>query len=195
VSLHFIASAGPLWALPGRVVWGKVGEGWRSAESSFTNSIVHVSNVNICFAISNKFAGSQRLRIFKAAKNGILSSLVGAGAPNWYAPPFPFLLMFFCTDSPSLTDPPDSIPIHDFMRLEKYGRRTFSTSRNPFTCGLTGRTFSYEQFFQRADNLAKSLSRRTGWTPNEETPWDKVLGIFSLNTVGENPSLVDRLTV
>ncbi|KAK0752619.1 4-coumarate-CoA ligase 2 [Schizothecium vesticola] len=69
------------------------------------------------------------------------------------------------------------------MRLEKYGRRTFSTSRNPFTCGLTGRTFSYEQFFQRADDLAKSLSRRTGWTPNEETPWDKVLGIFSLNTI------------
>ncbi|KAJ9155446.1 Acetyl-CoA synthetase-like protein [Pleurostoma richardsiae] len=80
-------------------------------------------------------------------------------------------------------DPPDSIPIVEFMSDEKYGRYPLSKSRNPFTCGLTGRTFTSAQVFERTENLAKALGKRMGWVPNDGTTWDKVVGVFSLNTI------------
>jgi len=69
------------------------------------------------------------------------------------------------------------------MKDEKYGRCPIAKSRNPFTCGLTGKTHTTIEFFQRVDYLARALGKRMGWKPNEETPWDKVLNIFSVNTV------------
>lgn len=56
-------------------------------------------------------------------------------------------------------------------------------SKNPFTCGLTGRTYTHSQAIQRQDALARALSKRLGWLPNEETEWDKVACIFALNSV------------
>ncbi|KAK0624236.1 hypothetical protein B0T14DRAFT_517716 [Immersiella caudata] len=85
-------------------------------------------------------------------------------------------------------DPPDSIPIYEFMRDGKYGRRPFSKSRNPFTCGLTGRTFTHKEFFHRTESLAKAIAKRMGWTPAEGTPWDKVVGVFSLNSIDYIPA-------
>lgn len=81
------------------------------------------------------------------------------------------------------TDPPDSVPIEEFMRNETYGRHPVAQSRNPFTCGLTGRTYSLAQMTERIDALARALGKRTGWMVNEGTPWDKVACVFSLNTV------------
>lgn len=80
-------------------------------------------------------------------------------------------------------DPPDSITIEQFMSSEEYGRHPRARSRNPFTCGLTGRTYTVDEFFQRTDFFARALGKRMGWTPNEGTPWEKVIGVFSLNTV------------
>ena len=81
------------------------------------------------------------------------------------------------------SDPPDSVSIEEFMRDEKYGRCPVAKSRNPFTCGLTGRTYPVAEFFRRSDFLARALGKRMGWMPNEGTAWDKVMGVFSLNTV------------
>lgn len=80
-------------------------------------------------------------------------------------------------------DPPDSIPILEFMRNEKYGRYPLSKSNAPFTCGLTGKSYSAVELFQRSEHLARSFSKKLGWQPNEGTPWDKVACIFSLNSV------------
>lgn len=81
-------------------------------------------------------------------------------------------------------DAPDSIPIHEYMLNESYGRQPLNKSRNPFTCGLTGRTYSTAQVHQRCDHLARALGKRTGWAPNDGlTSWDKVVAIFSINTV------------
>ncbi|KAM5380142.1 hypothetical protein ACJZ2D_003789 [Fusarium nematophilum] len=80
-------------------------------------------------------------------------------------------------------DPPDSIPISEFMSNEKYGRHSVTDSRNPFTCGITGRTYSVPEVFQRSEYVARSLAKRLGWKVNEGTSWDKVLAIFSLNTI------------
>lgn len=71
------------------------------------------------------------------------------------------------------------------MRDDRYRALPLADSRNPFTCGLTGRSYSYATLFQRVEFLARALSARTGWQPNEEVvAWDKVVGIFCVNTVG-----------
>ncbi|EPE02747.1 4-coumarate- ligase 1 [Ophiostoma piceae UAMH 11346] len=80
-------------------------------------------------------------------------------------------------------DPPDSVSIEQFMTSEALGRRPLATSRNPFTCGLTGRSYSWAQTQQRADHLSRAAGKHLGWQPNEGTPWDKVAAIFTLNAV------------
>ncbi|KAF4946672.1 hypothetical protein FSARC_14136 [Fusarium sarcochroum] len=90
-------------------------------------------------------------------------------SPSW-VPPLPI-------------DPPDSIPIAEFMKNEAYGRFPIAKSRDPFTCGITHRSYSASQVFQRAEYIARALAKRLQWQPNEGTPWDKVVGIFSLNTI------------
>lgn len=85
--------------------------------------------------------------------------------------------------SDDLPDPPDSIPIAEFMTTDKYSRYPLAKSRNPFTCGLTGKTFGWNAFIERKDFLARAIGKRLGWLPNEETEWDKVACIFSVNTV------------
>ncbi|KAL8945046.1 MAG: hypothetical protein Q9216_000030 [Gyalolechia sp. 2 TL-2023] len=79
-------------------------------------------------------------------------------------------------------DPPDSIPICDLMLDEQYGRRALSDSRPPFTCGLTGAEYSAPEVKKRVEQLARALSKELGWEPNKGTEWDKVAGIFSVNT-------------
>lgn len=81
------------------------------------------------------------------------------------------------------TDPPDTVSIDQFMLDEKYGRAPLSESKNPFTCGITGRTYSAQEMVKRTESLARALAKEFGWSPNGGTEWDKVLGIFSLNTV------------
>ncbi|KAK7754666.1 hypothetical protein SLS62_003450 [Diatrype stigma] len=80
-------------------------------------------------------------------------------------------------------DPPDSIPIHEFWGNEKYGRLPFDRSRNPFTCGLTGRTYTNAEMAERLELLARALAARLGWSPSHATPWDKVTAVFSFNSV------------
>lgn len=51
--------------------------------------------------------------------------------------------------SDRFSDPPDSITISDFMTTDKYGRCPIARSRNPFTCGLTGKTFTVPELNER----------------------------------------------
>lgn len=107
-------------------------------------------------------------------------------------PPQPFsfyaavIIMVFTPPSwvPQLPmDPPDSIPISEFMLSDKYGRHPLQHSRPPFTCGLTGAEYSALEVRERVNALARGLSKELGWLPNKGTEWDKVIGVFSVNTV------------
>ena len=69
------------------------------------------------------------------------------------------------------------------MRSEIYGRYPLAKSRNPFTCGLTGKTFTTAESHRRSDRIARALSNIMGWEPNADLPWDKVVAVFSFNTV------------
>ena len=87
-------------------------------------------------------------------------------------------------ESGQLDPIPDSIPISEFMLNEKYGRVRHASSRDPYTCGITGKSYSSQEVANRVDSLARSLSKEFGWAPNEGSEWDKTLAVFALNTVG-----------
>ncbi|RLL95445.1 hypothetical protein CFD26_103828 [Aspergillus turcosus] len=82
---------------------------------------------------------------------------------------------------------PDNIPISEFMLNEKYGRHPVGQSRDPYTCGLTGKSYSVSQVAERVDLLARALAKEFNWAPNSGTEWDKTVAIFSLNTIDTLP--------
>ncbi|KAF4628656.1 hypothetical protein G7Y89_g9495 [Cudoniella acicularis] len=94
--------------------------------------------------------------------------------------------MVFTTPSwvPKLAiDPPDTVPISEFILNEAHGRYPLKSSRNPFTCGITGKTYTTQEHVDRVELLARSISKELGWLPNQGTEYDKVAGIFALNTI------------
>ncbi|KAI9814328.1 MAG: hypothetical protein M1832_005908 [Thelocarpon impressellum] len=94
-------------------------------------------------------------------------------APSW-VPQLPF-------------DPPDSIPIPEFLFNERYGRLPLAASRSPYTCGITGQSWSATQVRDRIEPLARGLAQELGWHPNHGSEWDKVIGVFSVNTIDTLP--------
>ena len=69
------------------------------------------------------------------------------------------------------------------MLNEQYGRHPFAQSRQPFTCGLNGVGYSALHVRDRVEHLARALNKEFGWDPNSGSEWDKVVCVFSLNTV------------
>ena len=69
------------------------------------------------------------------------------------------------------------------MLDENYNRTPFGVSNNPFTCGLSGKTYDWWQVKERVEHLSRALTNELGMKPNEGTEWDKVVGAFSLNTI------------
>ncbi|KIW75667.1 hypothetical protein Z517_10409 [Fonsecaea pedrosoi CBS 271.37] len=84
---------------------------------------------------------------------------------------------------PSLPEIPDTVPICDFMLDEQYGRSPYSQSKDAYTCGLTGKSVSARQQKEDVDSLSRALAKEFGWGVNEGTEYDKVVGIFALNTI------------
>ncbi|KAL4958313.1 hypothetical protein BDW69DRAFT_190970 [Aspergillus filifer] len=93
--------------------------------------------------------------------------------------------MVFLPASAAGTMPPipDNIPISQFMLSEGNGRHPLSKSRDPFTCGLTGKTYSTLEVKDRVEYLSRAVAKLLGWEPNRGSEWDKTLVIFSLNTI------------
>ncbi|KAJ5649423.1 Acyl-CoA ligase inpC [Penicillium longicatenatum] len=82
---------------------------------------------------------------------------------------------------------PDHIPINEFMLNEQHGRVAHEKSNDPYTCGITGKTYTSRQVVDRVDHIARGLSRELGWKSNQGTEWDKTLAVFSLNTIDSLP--------
>ncbi|KAF2665467.1 phenylacetyl-CoA ligase [Microthyrium microscopicum] len=88
---------------------------------------------------------------------------------------------------PSMPSPPDSISIPEFIFNEEHGRVPLSESRPFFTCGVTGQTVSPVELKERVDFLARGLAQELGWQVNQGSEWDKVVGVFSVNTLDTLP--------
>ena len=84
---------------------------------------------------------------------------------------------------PPCPEIPDSVPLSEFMYDERYGRWSTSKARNPYTCGVTGKTYTSKQIPERIDLLSRAIAKRLGFSPNEGTEWDRVVAVYSVNTV------------
>ena len=87
------------------------------------------------------------------------------------------------TDPTFLGSIPDSVTIADFMFQKSADRQPLETSRPPFICGITGKQYSAVETKGRIDALTRGLAKELGWKPTEGTEWDKVIGVYSVNTV------------
>ncbi|KAL7956026.1 hypothetical protein V8C34DRAFT_289992 [Trichoderma compactum] len=88
---------------------------------------------------------------------------------------------------PQLPDVPDSITIEEFLRNEQYGRYPVAKARNPYTCGVTGTTYDAAQVAERVDHMARAISKRLGLNPHQETEWERVVALYSVNTIDYIP--------
>lgn len=79
---------------------------------------------------------------------------------------------------------PDSLPIYYFL-LQRDNRHLYHwTPDSPtLTCAVSDKSYTLQTIATRVDALSRSLSRELGWGPNAGSFWDKVIGIFSFNTV------------
>ncbi|PTD07921.1 4-coumarate-CoA ligase-like protein 7 [Fusarium culmorum] len=89
--------------------------------------------------------------------------------------------------APQLPNIPDSISVADFINTDKAGRKAFSSSKNPYTCGVTGQSRSATEVAQRVDFLARGLSKAVGFDAHDGTAWERVVAIYALNTIDYIP--------
>ncbi|CCT69828.1 probable phenylacetyl-CoA ligase [Fusarium fujikuroi] len=93
-------------------------------------------------------------------------------------------MVFYPPPSVSLPfEPPESITIPDFIFSDKHARKPIAQSRNPFTCGISGKTYTTEEVIQREKLLARALAKRLGYDVHDGTEWDRVVALFSVNTI------------
>jgi hypothetical protein len=99
------------------------------------------------------------------------ASIMVFNAPS-YVPRFPFT-------------PPYTIPVHEFLLQDddRYGRHTMAAAKPPFTCGITGRSYTALEVADRVDFLARALGARLACPVNEGSELQKVISIYSFNTV------------
>ena len=78
---------------------------------------------------------------------------------------------------------PETLSVGEFVLNGDPCRPPTGRGREPFVEAISGRSVSIEVLTDRVDRLARALAKELGWSPNEGSPWDKVVAIFSLNTV------------
>ena len=82
-----------------------------------------------------------------------------------------------------LPEIPDSVPLWQFLLDESYGRACHGGSRHPFTCGLSGVSYSSEDVVKRTQNLAKGLQAELEFDMTSSSELDRVVCVFAFNTV------------
>jgi hypothetical protein len=81
---------------------------------------------------------------------------------------------------------PDTVTVGDFV-LDPNSRLPLQAGGTPpFLDAISGKSYLIETLRERVEWLARSLARDLGWSPNVGTPWDKVVAIYSINTVSSH---------
>ena len=62
-------------------------------------------------------------------------------------------------------------------------RRASGSVRSPFICALTGKKYTLKEVREKVNALAKALCNELGWSPNQSTAEDKVIGVLAVNSV------------
>ncbi|KAK2675351.1 AMP-dependent synthetase/ligase [Fusarium oxysporum f. sp. vasinfectum] len=103
-----------------------------------------------------------QFHIHRIHENGLHTSIVGAKAPN-------------CSSRLHLAS-----RLHDKRDLWPTPNRQI---KKPIYLRYYGKDISVSEAHQRADFLACALAKRLDFSPNEGVEWDKVVSIFSVNTI------------
>lgn len=82
-----------------------------------------------------------------------------------------------------MADIPDTVSLPDFILDNKYRSVSHEQAKNPFTCGLSGKTYTSLEWKDRIGSLAKAVQQELGFQVNNGTEWEKVVGVYTLNTV------------
>lgn len=78
---------------------------------------------------------------------------------------------------------PDDKLVGDFVVERKHNLFELSDEKPAVVCALSGKSYTIPDIKNRVSNLSKALSKRFGWSPNSDSPWNKVVAILSPNTV------------
>ncbi|KAF5635780.1 phenylacetyl ligase [Fusarium sp. NRRL 52700] len=62
-------------------------------------------------------------------------------------------------------------------------RRASGSVRVPFICALTGKKYTLKEVREKVNALAKALCNELGWSPNQGTTEDKVIGVLAVNSL------------
>jgi hypothetical protein len=81
------------------------------------------------------------------------------------------------------TSVPDSVLVGDFVTKRDHNLYDWSDEKPTTICALSGGSYNMREIRDRVSSLSQSLSKDLGWLPNQGSPWDKVVGICSFNTV------------
>jgi hypothetical protein len=80
-------------------------------------------------------------------------------------------------------DPPETVSVAEFMLNDEHLSVPLKNAKNPFTCGLSGRTYTALEAKERVRYLSRGIAKELGFEVNKGTEWEKMVAIYSLNTV------------
>ncbi|RFU79722.1 amp-dependent ligase [Trichoderma arundinaceum] len=80
-------------------------------------------------------------------------------------------------------DVPTNTLVGDFVFTKAWPRLSDAVPNGKLVCAISGNSITLQEIRERVDLLARSLSHRLNWKPEEGAPWQKVIGVFSLNAV------------
>ena len=75
--------------------------------------------------------------------------------------------------------------ICDFMFDEQNGRCPYAKSLDAYVCGRSGSRLTAVEYKSQVELLARALSKEFTWGVDTGSEFDKVVGIFALNTVSK----------
>ncbi|KAK3290800.1 uncharacterized protein B0H64DRAFT_368292 [Chaetomium fimeti] len=78
---------------------------------------------------------------------------------------------------------PDSIPLGQATLAGLNGDSEKSATDVLLVDPISGKSYSRADLKQRVEWLAGGVAKELGWSTNEGSPWDKVVAIYSLNTI------------
>ncbi|KAL2867350.1 acyl--CoA ligase [Aspergillus lucknowensis] len=81
------------------------------------------------------------------------------------------------------TEIPDSITVGQFALRGNASLPPQCGGKPPFVDGITGKQYTTKTLLERVEFLSRSLARELGWSPNEGSPEDKVVAVYSWNTL------------
>ncbi|KAM3065448.1 hypothetical protein ACMFMF_011170 [Clarireedia jacksonii] len=85
---------------------------------------------------------------------------------------------------PEIASPlPDSTLVGDFISQRNHDLYNWSDEKPTMIDALSGIQYNMREIRDRVTALSKCLGKELGWEPNKGSPWDKVVGIYSYNTI------------